>query len=333
MVQTHPRLTAARDENSQIVALDGRTGLEAGHFNLPASTWQTAGSCTPKASSVRRPSELGSLGEGAGGGIYAQMLIVHDTWTRTCQRGRPVPGRGRFKISRELQLVRLARKGLTVIRTLWRSDIEGPDTVERLRAVEDVAPGPVVELKSGELIAMRTHLNLDAGGRLSGRLTVTRLARGEIVREVVRPAVARGKKSWRVLIDAPDTVRLYLGDGTTLQAADLDSGAALWSMDTAATPFEAVETNTVIAGDPVRNQVMEINFRGALLRTFPTRVDEPRIVAGGIGVFYGVDSQTRAIVEVQQPPYVETGWSTLVDIGTSFDEARRRFADFLLETR
>jgi outer membrane protein assembly factor BamB len=332
-VQTHPRLTAARDESSQVVALDGRTGLEAGHFTLPASTWQTMGSCTPKAASVRRPSELGSLGEGAGGGIYVQMLIAHDTWTRTCERGRPVPGRGRFKISRELQLLRLTRKGFTIVRTLWRSDVEGPDTVERLRAVEDVAPGPIVELKSGELVAMRTHLNLDAGGRLSGRLTITRLARGEVVREVVRPAVARGNKPWRVLIDAPDTARLYFGDGTTLQATDLDTGTVLWSMDSAAVPFEAVETNTVIANDPVRGQVVEINFRGTVLRTFGARVDDPRTVAGGVAVFHGVDPQTRAIVEVQQPPYVETGWSTVIDIGTSFDEVRRRYADFLLETR
>jgi len=60
---------------------------------------------------VRRPSEIGSLGEGANGGVYAEMLIVHDTWTRVCERGRPVVGRGRFKVSRELQLVRLTRRG------------------------------------------------------------------------------------------------------------------------------------------------------------------------------------------------------------------------------
>jgi len=332
-VQTRPRLSAARDENSQVVALDGRTGLEAGHFSLPASTWQTLGACTPKAASVRRPSELGSLGEGAGGGIYAQMLIVHDTWTRTCVRGRPVPGRGRFKVSRELQLLRITRKGFTAIRTLWRSEVEGPDSIERLRAIEDVSPGPTVEFKSGDLVAMRTQLNLDAAGRVSGRLTVTRLARGEVVRELVRPGVARGNKPWRVLIDAPDTAHMYFGDGATLQAVDLDSGATVWSIEAGAVPFEAVETNTVIANDPVRNQAMEINFRGTILRTFPVRVDEARTVAGSQGVFYGVDPQTRAIVAVQQPLYVETGWSTLVDIGTSFDEARRRFADFLLETR
>jgi hypothetical protein len=180
---------------------------------------------------------------------------------------------------------------------------------------------------------MRTHLTLDAARRLTGRVTFTRLVRGEIVREMVRPAVARMNKPWRVLIDAPDTARLYFADGTTLQAADLDSGVTVWSMDSAAVPFEAVETNTVIASDPVRNQVMEINFRGAILRTFPARVDDPRTVGGAQAAFHGVDPQTRAIVEVQQPPYIETGWSTLVDIGTSFDEARRRFADFLLETR
>lgn len=333
-VQTHPRLAAARDENGQVVTLDGRTGLETGRFNLPPSTWQLMGSCTPKAATVRRPSELGSLGEGMNGAVYAEMLIVHDTWTRVCEKGRPVLGRGRFKISRELQLVRLTRKGLTAIRTLWRSDAEGPDTLERLRALEDVAPGPVAELKSGELVALRTHVNLDAGGRLSGRLSVARLARGEVVKEVVRSAaVARANTPWRVLIDAPDTSRVYVGDGSTLQAIDLTAGTTVWSLDSAALPFAAVETNTVVANDPVRNQVMEINFRGTVLRTFPARVEDARIVAGAVAIFHGVEPQTHAIVEVQQPPYVESSWSTVLDVDTSFDEVRRRFANLLIETR
>ena len=333
-IETHPRLSSARDENSQVVVLDGKTGLETDHFNLPPSTWQTLGSCGPKTSSVRRPSELGSLGEGANGGIYAEMLVVHDTWTRVCERGRPIPGRGRFKISRELQLVRLTRKGVTVVRTLWREDVEGPDTIDRLRAVDDVEPGPVVELKSGELVALRTHVNLDAGGRMSERLHMARLSRGEVVKEVVRPAVvARANAPWRVLIDAPDTARVYVGDGATLQAIDLTAGTLAWSMDTAALPFEAIETNTVVANDATRGQVMEINFRGMILRTFPARVEDARTIGGGQSVFHGVEPQTRAIVEVQQPPYVETGWSTVLDLPTSFDEVRRRFAGFLLETR
>jgi hypothetical protein len=334
-IATHPRLSAARDENSQVVVLDGKTGLEAAHFNLPPSTWQTMGSCNPKTSLNRRPSELGSLGEGAGGAIYAEMLIVHDSWNRVCERGRPVPGRGRFKISRELQLVRLTRKGLTTVRTLWRTDAEGPDTLDRLRANDDVVPGPVAELKAGDLVALRTHVNLDASGRLSERLNVARLSpRGEVVKEVSRAVVvARANAPWRVLIDAPDTARVYVADGATLQAIDLTAGTLAWSMDSAALPFEAIETNTVVANDPTRNQVLEINFRGALLRTFPARVEDARTMGGGQSAFHGVEPQTRAIVEVQQPPYVETGWSTVFDLPTSFDEVRRRFAGFLLETK
>ncbi len=53
----------------------------------------------------------------------------------------------------------------------------------------------------------------------------------------------------------------------------------------------------------------------------------------GQGVFHGVDPQTHAVVEVQQPGYVETGWSTMLDLSTRFDDVRRRFADFLIETR
>jgi hypothetical protein len=333
-IATHPRMSAARDENSQVVVLDGRTGLEAARFNLPPSTWQTMGSCNPKTSSNRRPSELGSLGEGAGGAIYAEMLIVHDSWNRVCERGRPVPGRGRFKISRELQLVRLTRKGLTTVRTLWRAEAEGPDTLDRLRALDDVVPGPVAELKSGELVALRTHVSVDAGGRLSERLNVARLStRGEVVKEVTRGVVARANAPWRVLVDAPDTARVYVGDGTTLQAIDLAAGTLAWSMDSAALPFEAIETNTVVANDPARNQVLEISFRGTLLRTFPARVEDARTLSGGQSVFHGVEPQTRAIVEVQQPPYLETGWSTIFDLPTSFVEVRRRFAGFLLETR
>jgi len=333
-IRTHPRLSGARDERSQLIMLDGKTGLETGRSRVPPSTWQTLGPCVRKSTSVRRPSDLGSLGAGGTGGIYAELLVVHDTWTRACERGRPVPGRGRFTASRELRLVRVTRRGIDTVRTLWRSDVEGPDAVERLQALDDVAPGPVVELKSGQLVALWTRVNAGANGRLSGRLTLTRLAGGEVAKEVVRPGVvAQTNRPWRVLIDAPDTTRVYAADGSTLQAIDLDAGATIWTMDTAALPFEAVETNTVVAADPVRNQVMEINYRGAVLLTFPARVDDPRTVAGGPAAFHGVDPQTHAIVEVQQPPYVESGWSTMLDIDTSFAEVRRRFAGFLVETR
>ena len=333
-IQTHPRLLAARDENSEVVTLDGRTGLETGRFKLPPSTWQTMGTCNPKSTSVRRPSELGSLGEGANGSLYAEMLVVHDTWTRACERGRPVPGRGRFKVSRELQLVRMTRKGLSAVRTLWRSDVEGPDSADRIRAVEDVAPGPIAELKSGELVALRAQVNVDAASRLTARLNVTRIARNEVVREVVRPgAVGPNSRPWRVLLDAPDTARFYFGDGATLQAVDLDTGANAWSMESSALPFLAVETNTVIANDPARGQVVEVNYRGVVLRSFPARVEDARSIAGGRGAFHGVEPQTHAIVEIQQPQYIETDWSAVLDIPTSFDEVRRRFAGFLLETR
>jgi len=331
-VQTHPRLNA-RDENSQVVVIDGKTGLEVGHFALPPSTWQTSGTCVPKSTLVRRPSEVGSLGEGANGGVYAELLLTHDSWNRVCEKGRPVPGRRRFKLSRELQLVRLTRRGLTAVRTLWRQDADGVDSPERLKSVEDVAPGPVVELKSGELIALRTQVNVDTSGRLAARLTIGRIASGEVVREIVRPAAARSNKPWRVLIDAPDTARLYFADGTALQAVNLDTGAVVWTLETAALPFEAIETNSVGANDPARNQFIEVNYRGNVLRTFPVRVDDARLVVSGQGVFHGVDPQTRAVIEVQQPGYIETGWSAILDLSTSFEEVRRRFADFLIETR
>jgi len=331
-IQTHPRLNV-RDENSQVVAIDGRTGLETGHFTLPPSTWQTTGACVPKATLVRRPSEVGSLGEGTNGGVYAELLITHDIWNRVCQKGRPVFGRGRFKISRELQVVRITRSGLTPVRTLWRADVEGVDSLDRLKSVEDVAPGPVVELKSGELIALRTHLAADAGGRLQARFYLTRLVRGEVAKEVVRPADARATKPWRVLIDAPDIARVYFADGSMMHGIDLSTGNVVWSMDSAALPFEAIETNSVAANDVTRNQVIEVNFRGVVLRTFPARVDDARMVVSGQGVFHGVDPQTRAVVEVTQPGYIETGWSAMLDVSTAFEEVRRRFADFLIETR
>lgn len=331
-VQTHPRLNA-RNENSQVVVLDGKTGLEAAHFMLPASTWQTSGNCVPKGTLVRRTSELGSLGEGKDGGVYAELLLTHDTWNRACEKGRPIPGRGRFKVSRELQLVRLTRTGLTTVRTLWRQDDAGVDSTDRLKSLEDVAPGPVVELKSGDLIALRTHVYFDASGRLSGRFHIARIARGEVVKEVVRPGVVRLNKPWRVLIDAPDTARLYFADGTTLNAIDLDTGAVVWTLESAALPFQTIETNSVGANDPARNQFIEVNYRGTVLRTFPTHVEDARMIGGAEGVFHAVDPQTHAVVEVQQPTYIETMWSTLLDIDTSFEEVRRRFADFLIETR
>jgi len=331
-IQSHPRLNV-RNENSQVVAIDGKTGLEVGHFTLPPSTWQTTGACVPKATVFRRPSELGSLGEGTGGSLYAELLVTHDIWNRVCSKGRPVFGRGHFKISRELQLVRLTRKGFSPVRTLWREDTEGVDSLDRLKSVEDIAPGPVVELKSGEVIALRTHVGIDASGRMQARLSMSRLARGEVVREVVRAGDARSTKPWRVLIDAPDVARVYFADGSMLHSVDLTNGAVLWSMDTAALPFEAVETNSVVASDTSRDQIVEINFRGIVLRTFPARVSDAHVVLSGQGVFHGVDPQTHAVIEVQQPGYVETGWSAMVDVSTTFEEVRRRFADFLIETR
>ena len=333
--QNRPRMLVARGESSQVSVIDGKTGLETGHFVLPPSTWQTSGSCGTKGSTVRRPSELGPLGEGANGGVYAEMLLVHDSWTRVCEKGRPVLGRGRFKVSRELQLVRLTRKGVTPVRALWRIDVEGPDSPDRLRAIEDVAPGPVAELKSGELVSFRTQVSLDAAGRLSGRLHVVRVVRGDLGREVVRPGNStRANKPWRVLVDAPaDGPWVYFADGSTMQAIDLGAGATVWTIDTAALPFQALEGRSVAASDSVRGQMIELSQRGVLLRTFPARVDDARIVASGQAIVHGVDPQTRALIEVQEPAYVESSWSTMLDVETDFAEVRRRFADFLIETR
>jgi len=332
--QMRPRLPGSRNEGAQIVAIDGRTGLDVGHYPLPASTWQTSGTCGPKAAVVRRPSEVGSLGEGANGAVYAQVLLAHDSWTRVCERGRPVPGRGRFRASRELQLVRLTRKGFTPVRTLWRADTEGVDAPDRLRAIEDVEPGPIVELKSGELVAMRTHVTVDASGRVSGRLHLARIARGDVVREVARAGnIPRTGKGLRVLIDAPDTPWVYVADGATLQAIDLGPGTTVWSMDTGAQPFEALDGRSVVANDVTRNQVMEISPRGMVLRTFPAHVDDARIAVPGQAVIHGIDPQTRSVIEVQGPAYTESAWSSMLDIDTSFAEVRRRFADFLIDTR
>ena len=289
----------------------------------------------PKGALVKRPSELGPLGEGANGGVYAEMLQVHDSWTRVCEKGHPVPGRGRFKISRELQLVRLTRKGVTPVRALWRMDVEGPDSAERLRAIEDVSPGPIAELKSGELVSFRTQVNLDAAGRLTGRLHVVRIVRGDLGREVVRPgSFTTTSKPWKVLVDAPaDGPWVYFADGSTLQAIDLAAGATVWTIDTAALPFQALEGRSVAASDPARNQMLEFGQRGTILRTFPARVDDARIIAPGQATVHGVDPQTRSLIEVQEPAYVESSWSAMLDVETDFAEIRRRFADFLIETR
>jgi hypothetical protein len=70
-----------------------------------------------------------------------------------------------------------------------------------------------------------------------------------------------------------------------------------------------------------------------VLRTFPARIDDARIAAPGQAVIHGLDPQTRSVVEVQEPGYVESAWSSMLDIDTTFAEVRRRFADFLVETR
>ena len=136
-----------------------------------------------------------------------------------------------------------------------------------------------------------------------------------------------------MLIDAPDVARVYFADGSMMHAIDLSTGERVWSMDTAALPFEAIETNSVVANDVTRNQVIEINFRGIVLRTFPAHVDDARMVVSGQGVFHGVDPQTRAVVEVTQPATSRPAGRRCSTSDTAFDEVRRRFADFLIETR
>ena len=323
-----------RDEGSQVAVIDGKTGMERGRFSLPTSTRDTSGTCVSKATTARRASQLGSLDEGANGVVYAELLQVHDSWTRACEKGRPLVGRGRFKVSRELQLVRLTRKGVDFVRTLWRWDSDGADTLERMRSIEDVAPGPVVELKSGELVALWSHLNVAASGVMSGQLHVARIARGEVVKDVVRVGNFRGANhNWKVLVDAFETPWVYLADGSTLQAIDLTAGATAWSRETTALPFEAVESHGLVVADVSQSQLMELNQRGVTLRTFPARIDDARVVVQGNGIVHGVDPQTRSIVEVQEPEYVESSWFSVLDVDASYKEARRRFADFLLETR
>src|SRR5207244_10925319 len=103
------------------------------------------------------------------------------------------------------------------------------------------------ELKAGAPGARGTLLAADPAGRLSGRLNIARLVRGDVVREVFRPgSTSRPSKPWRVLIDAPDVPRVYFGDGSTLQAIDLVAGTTVRSMDTAALPFGAVAPNPVV---------------------------------------------------------------------------------------
>jgi hypothetical protein len=62
-------------------------------------------------------------------------------------------------------------------------------------------------------------------------------------------------------------------------------------------------------------------------------VEDARVVGQGNGIFHAVDAQTRATVEVQEPEYVDSGEFQPFDLDTSFSDVRRRFADFLLETR
>ena len=326
--------TGARDEDSQVAVVDGKTGLERSRFPLPSSTRESAGTCVPKASVVRRESQVGTLGEGANDVVYAELLVSHDSWTRACEKGRPLPGRGHFKVSRELRLVRLTRKGIEPVRTLWRSDADGPDTPERMRSIEDAAPGPVVELKSGELIALWSHLNVGAGGVLAGQLHVARVSRGDVVRDVVRVANFRSAaRSWRVLVDAVETPWIYLADGSMLQAIDMVAGATVWSRESTAVPFEALDDRGIVVDDVSQNQLFELNQRGATLRTFPARVDDARLVIQGNGIVHGVDPQTRAVIGVEEPGYRESGWFSVLDVDASYKDARRRFADFLLETR
>jgi len=320
-----------KDQTGQVAVIDTRSGLERARFPLPLST-SDVGSCARKPVVTRRPSQVGSLGLGADNGVYAELLQVHDSWTRACERGRAMPGRGRFKVSRELQLVRLTKNGIEFVRTLWRTDAQGVDSPERMRAVEDVEPGPVMRTRSGELIALWTHLNV-ASNTLVGQVQVGRVVRGVVANVVSAGNFRASTRHLRVLLDGYNTPWLYLADGSVLQAIDVAAGKTVWSTATAALPFEAIDDRGIVVEDGARGQMGELNVRGAFVRTFPGAIADARVVIQGNGVVHGVDPRTHAAVEVQEPQYVESGWSVALDLESQYEDARRRFAEWLVDTR
>ncbi len=164
----------------------------------------------------------------------------------------------------------------------------------------DIAPGPAIRTGRGDTVAFWSdrnglHLSLVSESSVTAQFTMA-------------SHVRQRRTMWQVLIDAFDSPWVYVSDGVSLEAIDLERSQKRWELHTTALPFEAVDDRHVVASDPATHRVIEIDDRGNIVLTMNATVKDAMIVVMGNGVLYGFDPATRSIVEVSEPSYRESGW-------------------------
>jgi hypothetical protein len=190
-----------------------------------------------------------------------------------------------------LSLMRVTGNGLERIADLSTADHQ---------SLRGIATGPITQTGNGDVIAFwadvkALHISLVSGPSVTADFTVA------------LPA-GRGRHTWHVLVDAFAAPWVYLSDGRTLQAIDLQSGERRWRRQTTAVPFEAIDERHVVVTDPMNHRIMELDEGGSTVTTMKATVRDARLVTQSNGIFHGFDPVTRSVVEVAEPVYRESGW-------------------------
>ena len=320
--------TGSRHNASNIVVIDGQSGFEKARYLLPQSTMEVEGSCVSAGAFIQSRSELGPLSQATDGAAYVEIVEAHDRWKPRCEQGAQLVGRGNLVISRTLKIVRVTPTGAEPVCSLWHSETEGPDGPDRLKSLEEVAPGPTAITREQQIVAFWTHVDVEPDG-LTGQLHVSLIADGTVLNDVARVATfGRASRTWRVLLDAYESPWVHLSDGTTLEAIDLAENKSQWKIRTAAVPYEAVDGRHIVVDDVARRQLLGVDATGFVEMTVAASVTDPRIISQGQGALHGVDPITHSVVEVREPDFVESGWFSTFAVEESFTGVRRRLVAF-----
>jgi hypothetical protein len=196
----------------------------------------------------------------------------------------------------------------------------GIETVAHLSAADEhqseVEPGPAIRTRNGDTVAFWSdraglHLSLVRGSSVAAEFTTISRLR-------------QRRSTWHVLIDAFESPWVYVSDGVSLVAIDLQRSEKLWQRHTSAVPFEAVDGRHVVVSDKAKHHVMELDDRGNTVLTMGATVNDARIVIQGNGILHGFDPITRSVVEISEPAYRESGSFSWLSFTTN-DRLQRPF--------
>jgi hypothetical protein len=263
--------------------------------------------------------------------LYVMLLEAHDSHVPSCgDDGRPVPGRGIMESSRQLRVVRVTAASVEDVHILWTWRDSWPDVSPRPRPVYDAVAGSVFVTFYGDLVGTWHRVSAGAGGVLQ-ELRVTRVARSGTT-ETVREGPWYDRDTLHALLDGIVEPRLYLSDGSVIEAIDLASAETKWIKEAPGTPFFAYDRDPqdglkrIARFDPDRGLLADVDDNGDVIRTRPASITEPRAIVYGNGILHGTDPSSRAFVEIAFPNDAGSVWAAWFDVDPIYDAVARRLA-------